>query len=188
MTAPRLVVELVPATSWFENLRSLLAPADWDRLRRQTYRAARYRCEVCGGRGEAHPVECHERWVYDEVAGTQTLSGLIALCPLCHLVVHFGYARTVGRQEEAGRHLMRVNNWSRREAHGHVQAAFATFERRSGQHWRLDVSWLAGQGVEVRPPAGPDLEELSGEVLFEVLFGEEDQPVPRLSRAERRRR
>lgn len=120
----------------------------------------------------AHPVECHELWVYDDEAGVQTLSGLIALCPLCHLVVHFGYARTVGRQEEAGRHLMRLNGWSRREAHAHVQAAFGTFERRSVRRWRLDLSWLAGQGVEV-PQHGVDLGDLFGGDLLEVLFGGE---------------
>lgn len=62
----KLSVELVPSTSWFKNLRSMLAPEEWDRLRRKTYREADYRCEICDGQGPDHPVECHEIWHYDD--------------------------------------------------------------------------------------------------------------------------
>jgi hypothetical protein len=84
--APRLSIELVPATSWFDNLRSLLPPAEWDALRKATSQAAGHRCEICGGRGPKWPVECHERWQYDDATHVQTLTGLIALCPECHRV------------------------------------------------------------------------------------------------------
>jgi hypothetical protein len=87
-------------------------------------------------------VECHERWAYDEVRGTQTLLGLIALCPDCHRVKHFGLARVKGEQELAGRHLMRVNGWTRQQAHEYVQAAFALWEHRSRREWQVDLGWL----------------------------------------------
>ena len=74
-----LTVELVPRGQWGANLRSELPKKDWDRLRREQYKKAGYVCEICGGKGSRHPVECHEIWHYDEDTNTQRLDGLIAL-------------------------------------------------------------------------------------------------------------
>jgi 5-methylcytosine-specific restriction endonuclease McrA len=74
-------------------------------LRKRTYRQANYRCQVCGGRGSKHPVECHEIWHYDDENKIQKLMGLIALCPSCHQVKHIGLAQIQGKGEEANRHL-----------------------------------------------------------------------------------
>lgn len=139
---PRLTIELVPSTSWFTNVRSLVPPETWDRLRKATARAAGHRCEICGERGPKWPVECHERWAYDETTRVQRLTGLIALCPNCHRVKHFGLARVNGEQEQAGQWLMHVNGWTRRQAHAYVQAAFAEWERRSAGPWEVDIRWL----------------------------------------------
>ncbi len=79
----RLTVELVPKTSWYNNIRALVDELDWDRIRRQVYRQADYRCEICGGRGPEHPVECHEVWRYDDRTHVQMLVRMIALCPAC---------------------------------------------------------------------------------------------------------
>lgn len=146
MSEPRLTIELVPSTSWFENVRSLVSPGEWDALRKATYQAAGHRCEICGGRGSKWPVECHERWEYDETTRVQKLVGLIALCPDCHRVKHFGLARVKGEQEQAGQWLMKVNGWTRRQAYDHVQAAFALWERRSEGPWEVDISWLKSTG------------------------------------------
>ena len=60
-TSPRLTIELVPSTCWFSNVRSNISKQDWDRLRKETYKKANYRCEICGGVGRNHPVECQIR-------------------------------------------------------------------------------------------------------------------------------
>jgi len=145
----RLTVELVPKGQWGANLRSELPKSEWDRLRKATYKAAGYRCEVCGGKGHKWPVECHERWRYDEETKTQHLEGLIALCPACHLCKHFGFAGVQGKQDEAFQHLMDVNHWSRTDATHYVEAAFETWSRRSNEVWTLDLGWLDSQGVSV---------------------------------------
>lgn len=145
--SPHLTIELVPATSWFTNLRSLVSSDQWDQLRKATYRAASQRCEICGGRGPKWPVECHEIWEYDDQKRVQRLIGLIALCPNCHQVKHFGLARVQGQQEIAGRWLMEVNGWTRRQAYDHVQAAFALWEKRSQKQWEVDISWLEKRPV-----------------------------------------
>jgi hypothetical protein len=141
MTA-RLTIELVPKGQWGVNLRSELSKGEWDRLRKATYKAAGYRCEVCGGVGPRHPVECHERWRYDEDTKTQVLEGLIALCPACHEVKHIGRAGAMGRAEDAVAHLMEVNGWEADRALGYIDDAFGVWAKRSGEGWTLDLSWL----------------------------------------------
>lgn len=137
-----LTLDLVPSTTWYDNLRSRLRPSEWDRLRKATYAAAGHRCEVCGGKGRHHPVECHERWEYDDDAHVQRLVGLIALCPACHEVKHFGRSQAVGRGAAAFAHLMRVNHWTETQAVDHIAESFALWERRSNIEWTLDTSWL----------------------------------------------
>jgi len=144
------VVQLVPATSFGQNLRALLCEADWDRLRRATYRAAGYRCEVCGGRGPDHPVECHELWVYDDQAHVQRLERLVALCPDCHAVAHIGHARVTGRDRAARNHMARVNGWTGSQVDGHLAKAYTVWERRSRHPWSLDLEHLAHYAIDPR--------------------------------------
>ena len=139
---PLLTVELVPSTSWFTNVRSLLPEGEWDLVRRAVYRRARYRCEVCGGQGEAHPVECHEVWAYDDERHIQRLEGLVALCPACHRVKHLGLASVNGRYDEALQHLASVNGWTLAEAERYAGAAFAQWEERSRHPWKVDLGAL----------------------------------------------
>ncbi len=142
MTPPKLTLELIPSSSWFDNLRSQLPKETWDTLRRASYRAARYRCQICGGKGPDHPVECHERWNFDHLNHVQKLEGLIALCPACHAVKHFGLACLRGEQDAAEKHLMKVNHWTRAQMLEHVAQSFATWEEYSTLEWSLDLSWL----------------------------------------------
>lgn len=150
--ARRLTVDLVPATSWCENLRTRLAPSQWDTLRRATYRAAYYRCEVCGGRGETHPVECHEQWDFDDEHHVQRLARLIALCPSCHEVKHIGHSRLSGRDVAARHHLAKVNRWTGAEVDGHISKALRVWERRSRHPWTLDLEIL--RHYDIQPPTG----------------------------------
>jgi len=137
-----LTIELVPSTVWYSNLRSELTKEQWDNLRKECYRKASYRCEVCGGRGPKWPVECHEIWKFDDENRTQTLTGLVALCPDCHQVKHIGLAGKRGRYEEARNHLEKVNGWTRKQAEDYIRQSFKTWEKRSQHEWSLDISWV----------------------------------------------
>jgi hypothetical protein len=139
--APRtlLTVEMVPRTAWFTNLRSALSKEDWDRLRRLVYERAGNRCEICGGRGGAHPVECHEVWEYDDRERVQRLAGLVALCPACHEAKHMGRASSVGRGGAARAHLARVNGWSMADVELYLETEFEVWSRRSGHEWQPDL-------------------------------------------------
>ena len=152
-----LELDLIPSTCWFSNLRSELPKVEWDRLRRTQCQQGGYRCEICGGRGSRHPVECHEIWsyltqpVFESNIGTrsvQYLEGLIALCPSCHEVKHFGLAVARGRKDQATNHFRRVNGLSESEATTLLAKEFAIWEQRSQNHWDLDIEWLADKGID----------------------------------------
>ena len=137
---PKLTIELVPRTSWFTNLRSILSGEDWDRIRRATYLSANFICQICGGRGVKHPVECHEIWQYDDLKHHQTLTGLIALCPDCHRVKHIGLAKVQGFYSDAVRHLAKVNEWSIGQAESYICSAFEQWKKRNAFTWTIDIS------------------------------------------------
>lgn len=137
-----LFVDLVPRSAWYSNLRSEVSKIEWDQIKRQTSNVAGRRCEACGGRGSTWPVECHERWKFDEAAGVQILLRTIALCPACHEATHLGLAEVKGRAGDARTQLMQVNGWSEAETERHIDAAFDTWRRRNEMKWALDARWL----------------------------------------------
>jgi hypothetical protein len=47
----------------------------WDRIRHPVWPQAEYRCEIYGGRGPEHPMECYEVWRYDDWTRVQMLFG-----------------------------------------------------------------------------------------------------------------
>lgn len=148
-----LTVELVPRTSWFVNVRSHVSKGEWERLKKLTFGRAGHRCEICGGRGPKWPVECHEVFAYDDARHVQKLVRLVALCPGCHEVKHFGLAGVRGRRREALAHLARVNGWSQADAELYLEACFETWHRRSCHEWTLDLTHLEELGVRAGGPA-----------------------------------
>jgi hypothetical protein len=147
----KLEVELVPKTCWFSNVRSHVSKGEWDKLRNDVYLKAHFVCEICGGVGSKHSVECHEIWHYDDETHTQRLDGLIALCPSCHSVKHIGLASVQGGFGEAVAHLAKVNGWKMMEAEKHVSEAVKIWKERSQHEWKLDLSWLEQHDIFVEP-------------------------------------
>lgn len=137
----RLTIELVPATTWGENLRSGLRSSEWDLLRKDIYKQAGYKCQICGGKGPKWPVEAHELWDFDDVTHVQTLKGLIALCPKCHGVKHLGRHYQMGHAEPYLFHLAKVNGISFEEAMLYFGDELKIWQRRSQFQWTLDISW-----------------------------------------------
>ena len=178
-----LFVDLVPRSAWFSNLRSELTPEEWASCKRMIFREAAMYCQACGGRGPHQPVECHERWQYDEATGIQKLVGLVALCPDCHQATHMGSARVNGLFEEAKAHLMAVNKWSSEFARRHIDLAFKDWLRRSEMSWALNATWLLTCGIELSEAtrlkielhalqlADRKIEEWQGEVILKNAPG-----------------
>ena len=138
----KLTIELVPQTCWYSNVRSNVSTKDWDILRKTSYSKADYKCKICGDKGTAHPVECHEIWEYDDKNHIQKLIGLVSLCPRCHEVKHIGLAQIRGREDQAIEQLMRVNKISLLEARQMISKAFDVWQRRSTYDWTLNIDLL----------------------------------------------
>lgn len=135
----KLTIDLVPRNIWAKNLRTLLPKEKWDALRWATYRRVGFRCEICGGRGDKHPVECHEEWRYDDEHHIAELVGLYGLCPSCHEVKHLGLAQVNGNMERAIVHLARINEIPLSKATEMAEEAFRTWADRSKHTWRVVV-------------------------------------------------
>lgn len=75
------------------NPRSMMSESDWDKVRKETYEKFNHKCAICGdtglNQGFPHAVECHEIWDYDFDKCIQYFEGLVALCPICHKVIHW---------------------------------------------------------------------------------------------------
>jgi hypothetical protein len=141
----RLSVELVPSTSWGDNLRRVLPSSEWDKIRLQAYAENGYRCAICGERGR---LNCHERWQYDDVAHVQKLLGFIALCDWCHHVKHLGRAGILAREgkldyERVVQHYISVNECDRSTFELHKREAFEQWRRRSRYSWTVDLGEYA---------------------------------------------
>lgn len=135
-----LNIELVPKTSWWNNLRKVLPKAEWDRIRRKAYSYYGHRCGICGAHAR---LNCHEIWSYDDDNHVQKLEGFIALCDMCHHVKHIGLAGILSNEgkldyEKVIEHFMKVNNCSRETFLEHRKEAFNVWASRSSHDWKID--------------------------------------------------
>lgn len=156
MTKPKLEVEMVPSSTWGINLRSALAKPDWDLIRRDCYRSADYACEICGGIGPEHPVECHERWLYDDKIHIQRLIGVISLCPLCHKAKHLGRTQHIEESifNKVLGHIRKVNDWTKHELETYLITASQEYQLRDEYMWSVDMKWAQQRLTEIRERSG----------------------------------
>lgn len=149
----KLELELVPRSCWWSNVRSQVTKAEWEICKKFVAERSGRKCEICGGKGKKWPVECHEIWDYDSATATQTLVGLIALCPNCHHAKHIGRSSAVmtGREKLVlYNHICQVNGWTPSHLiHTVMPEAFAVWSIMSEVNWALDVSYLKELGIEL---------------------------------------
>ena len=138
----KLTIELVPQTAWYSNVRSIMTKRGWDIIRKKCYEKANYVCEICGKAGKIHPVECHEIWEYDDANKIQTLVGLIALCPSCHMVKHAMRTISVGKEVVLIKQLMKVNNITEEAARKYILEQFEIWQERSKFEWKIDIDYI----------------------------------------------
>ncbi len=137
----KLKIELVPETSWYDNLRKHMDRKDWDKIRHKVYADYGYRCGICGDEGR---LNCHEIWEYDDKKHVQKLAGFIALCDMCHHVKHIGLAGILADRgeldyEKVVEHFMKANNCSKNTFLKHRKVAFEQWRERSGHEWQVDL-------------------------------------------------
>ncbi|MBQ9113518.1 MAG: HNH endonuclease [Clostridia bacterium] len=140
MRTYKLDFEFVPEECWGYSLYHKLTRADWDKVRKDAYRRAGYKCRVCGAKGV---LEAHEKWRYDDEKALQKLEDVLALCHACHEVKHISLTYQRGRGMDAMEHFMKVNGCSQMEYHEALEKANEKyFERNKVEGWTTDVSWL----------------------------------------------
>ena len=120
----------------------MMSPQQWDVLRKKVYADYKHTCGICGSGGQ---LSCHEIWEYDDGKHIQKLTGLIALCELCHRVKHIGLAQLEGYRgnlafEKVIEHFMQVNNCDRTTFKKNCDEAFALFEKRSKHQWTIEIN------------------------------------------------
>ena len=139
-----LVIELVPQSSWCDNVRSQVSRSDWDRLRKLVYAEYHHRCGICNAKGR---LAAHEIWDYNDETAQQTLTGMIALCDLCHHIKHLGLAEILASQGKLNlkrliAHYCHVNHCSVHDFIEHREAAFEQWNRRSAHPWNVNIAAL----------------------------------------------
>jgi len=142
----KLNIELVPSSSWYNNLRNVLRPAGWEKIRVQVLARANGKCEICGSRSKK--LECHEKWEYNDETKVQSLSDIHALCYRCHRIKHFGLSliqssKGIVNINTLEDHFMRVNECSYAEFEEHVSESFRIYGERSREEWQIDISAAA---------------------------------------------
>lgn len=142
--SPILTIELVPRSLHGRNLHNgqYITESAWRKLCKQVYVKAGYCCEICGGKGNRHPVECHEVWDYDLTAFKQRLIGFIALCPFCHMVKHIGLSGRNNKMGLAITHLAKVNVWNNRQAVQYKDLHLRLVAYYDKVDWALDLAYL----------------------------------------------
>lgn len=140
---PVLTPEMLPVTTWEQNVRHLLGVEVWDRMRRHSYKSAGYRCEICGEGGR---LEAHEAWTLANETCVQKLDRILALCPLCHKAHHLGIAKRLGMLLDVQRHMQKVNGWTGLQLTAAIAEAYDVWEQRCEWPWTVDLSWLYDSG------------------------------------------
>jgi hypothetical protein len=91
---------------------------------------------------------CHEIWQYEHdvngIDSMQKLTGLIALCVMCHYCKHLGRTGILARKggldyELMAQHFMRVNQCTREEFEAEAQEAFDIWKERNEYIWTPDL-------------------------------------------------
>jgi hypothetical protein len=142
----KLTIELVPRPCWYHNVRSQVKPKYWHKIIADVSAKAGAKCEICGGVGDKWPVECHEIWNFEHTDDPNVLilrlTGFIALCPLCHLCKHIGYAEVTGQYDKAVTHLKKINNITDDDLKLIIKATYRAWSDLNKHDWKIDLSYL----------------------------------------------
>jgi hypothetical protein len=158
----KLTVEMVPSSTWYNNMRKVVSQETWDTIRRSVYREYGYRCGICGTKGR---MNCHERWDYNDATHVQTLLGFVALCDLCHWVKHFGLAQISPdrvRIDDVVGHFMRVNTCDKATCDRHLDEYTKVWQERSKHEWMVDLGQYVSMADEPQQVPVPSAHEWRG--------------------------
>ena len=103
----KLDFEILPSGAWNFNLRTQMSKKAWDVIRKDAYDKSNRKCSICGAKPKI--LHAHERWLFDKKTHVQKLQDVIAVCQLCHMVIHIGRTQLIGKEDLAIMHFKKVN-------------------------------------------------------------------------------
>jgi hypothetical protein len=121
------------------SLANKLPSDEWDLIRRECYKIAGYRCEICHASGE---MNAHEKWIFDDKKLLQIFNGVECCCTMCHDTHHFGRSLIVydsPRIERIIRHWCRVNKLMFADFQRHRAEVFAIYAQRANKQYTVMV-------------------------------------------------
>ena len=149
MFTSKILIELVPKTCFYSNVRSAVTTANWDILRKDAYRRYQWKCSVCQSKGR---MEAHEIWHYDDAKHMQKLHDIVAVCNDCHMLYHLGFASLKGKLGACMNRLAKLNQWDIATTKEFVDIVFEIHSQRSIYQWDIDLTWLDRFPIEYIKP------------------------------------
>jgi hypothetical protein len=144
-TTLRMYPEMIPDSCVNSEIRGHMSSSQFNEIKKEVFKKANNKCEICGGVGPKWPVELSE--VFDYSKGVQTLLGLKALCPDCNLCKKLGFAKGNGHGDRVLDHLQKVNDIDKETAKTLVEQSLAINDALSQKLWSLDLSFLEQYGI-----------------------------------------
>ena len=144
-----LKVDLIPATSWYRNVRSAVSEADWERIRKFVCERSKFKCELCR-KSCSRYAHVHERFSYDFQTGVQKLERLLCICEDCHRTIHYGKAKIDHLEKEAKDHLKKVRGFTDQETEEHIHNSFEQWSQKNNIKWKIDLSILNNNGFDIK--------------------------------------
>ncbi len=172
----KLTIELVPSTSWYENMRKVMSQRDWDILRKKTYADYGHKCGICEATGR---LNCHELWEFDDQKQVQTLKGFVALCDLCHHVKHIGFAGILAREgklnmDDVEEHFCQVNGRDYPDYVNHSEKAWKLWGKRSKHDWKIELGEYASLVPGAEMPVSGSEEDVGEFDGYWFVYGHQD--------------
>lgn len=141
----KILIELVPKTCWFTNVRSQVRKKDWDFLRKQAYAKYEHKCAICKRKTR---LEAHEIWHYNDKEKIQKLFDIVAVCNSCHQLYHIGFSSIIGNFDKSLGWLSKINGWSKQQSKEYIDIVFEIWHQRSRHKWNLDLSFLDNLNIK----------------------------------------
>ena len=90
-----LGMPVIPPQMFFMAPRNFMGPKAWNKMRKECYEKAGYKCEVCGYQCEPGKMHAHEVYDIDYKTGESKFIRPVGLCIWCHLYnIHVSRALT----------------------------------------------------------------------------------------------
>lgn len=167
----KLSFQLVPQSSWYSNLRSILP--NWKEISDKVRSIGR--CEICGEEYDPKDLEAHEVWEFNDETHQQLLKRIDCTCFKCHTAIHIGLAGVKGKEKVALYHYKKVNNLSDIEVREDEEMAFEVWGMRSMFDWTIDEQQIINRVNEQLQINSDFKKAINNRFYTKVSYNEKDE-------------